>query len=459
MKKFKTISKYICGILAVIMISTLVSGCSLKSNTSTAPQTFVIWGFDDEDVWKPYIGEVQTQFLKGYDIKYVKKTLNDSYENDSLNSIMSGQGPDLWVIPSDWVYRHKDKLAPLPDALAKELKINIDQQYVPAVKTSVSFDGKIYGLTPTLETLLIYYNPKLFQAAADDYIIGHPNASEEEKSAALKLLGSPPITWTDFVECVKLLNKKNGNDIIRSGVAMGTSNNIKVSSDLLSLLMMQRGAKMVSDNVDMATFNLPDQKNELSGKNALDFYASFANPNSPQYSWNSSMPSDIESFVQGKTAMIFAYPAIENYFAQLFPNFKDFQGFNMPQIGENNESVIDYGKFNAMVTPKLSPNTNLAWQFINYMSNPVANSYSNTTRIAQSVKRTDLKPSLRDRGGSALGDQTQTAQGWIKGRYPLNTDNALRSAIDSVNTGNQDSKTAIDTAANTITNLLREDTW
>ena len=111
--------------------------------------------------------------------------------------------------------------------------------------------------------------------------------------------------------------------------------------------------------------------------------------------------------------------------------------------------------------PKTSAHADLAWQFVAFLSIDQASSYANTVKLASSAKQKDFKPSLRDRTGenNPGRSQSQTAKMWIKGRYPSGDDDALRTAIDNVVSGKQDSQSAIDLAANTITNLLRKETW
>lgn len=464
MRITKKYFKLVCAVIVAVMVSTLISGCSLRGNTSTAPKTFVIWGFDDEDVWKPIIKEAQKASLKDYDVKYAKKTLDDSYENNSLNSILSGQGPDVWAIPNDWVYRHKDKLAPMPDSLIKSSKINLDDQYVPAIKQSGYFDGKIYSLSPVVDSLMIYYNPTLMDSTLEEYNNNHKGSdNSENRKNATQLLGQIPSTWSTLIESSKLITQRNGDNIVRSGIALGTSNNIGNSDDILYALMLQNGAKLTSDDFKLATFNLPQNisgASNLPGKSALDFYTSFANPGSVNYSWSQSMPDSVESFTQDKVAMIIGYGSLSNYLAQIYPNFK-YKKAPLPQIGISNETVVDFASYNTYVVPKLSNNASNAWSFILSLSGDQASTYSNTVKLPVSNKNKSFQPSLKDREGSNSPDksQSQTAQMWVKGRYPKEINQIIKAMINNVNTGQQDSQTALDTAANATTNLLRKDTW
>lgn len=461
--KINKLIKALSGVLVLVLATTLISGCS--SRGTSAPKTFVIWAFDDEDVWKPIIKEAQKDALKGYEVSYVKKTLNDSYEDDALNSILSGQGPDVWAIPNDWVYRHKDKLAPMPEDLIKSTKLNLDEQFVPAIKQSCYFDNKLYALSPTVDTLMVYYNEKLIQSALDEFNAGHKGeANAEARKRASKLLGQIPTTWSDFSEASKLISARSGNGFSRSGVAMGTTNNVNNSQDILYALMLQDGTKMTSDDYSLATFNLPQAAptgtGEVPATKALEFYNSFSNSASANYSWNSSMPNNVEAFVNGQVGMIFGFESLSNHLAQVYPGFK-FKKAPLPQIGTANDVATDYASYLAFTVPKLSNHSGAAWQVINLLSTTQASSYANTVQISQSAKKKDFQVSLKDREGNTNPGklQTQTAKTWVKGRYPNEADSAVKTAIDNVVIGKQDAQSALDLAASTITTLLRKNTW
>lgn len=461
--KINKLIKALSGLLVLVLATTLISGCSSRNASTT--KTLTIWAFDDEDVWKPIIKEAQRDVAKGYEINYVKKTLNDSYEDDALNSILSGQGPDVWAMPNDWVYRHKDKLTPMPDSLIKSSKLNLDDQFVPAIKQSSYFDNKIYALSPTVDTLMVYYNEKLFQDTLDEFNASHKGETNAEaRKTATKLLSQVPTTWSDFTEASKLISVRSGSGFSRSGVAMGAANNINSSEDILYALMLQDGTKMTSDDYSLATFNLPQTTsagaNEVPATKALEFYNSFSNSASANYSWNSSMPNNIESFVNGQTAMIFGFESLSNHLAQVYPGFK-YKKAPLPQIGTANDIAKDYASYITFAVPKLSNFSEAAWQTINLLSTSEASSYANTVQISQSAIQKNFQISLKDReGNNSPGKlQTQTAQTWVKGRYPNEADSAIKTAIENVTVGQQGAQSALDLAASTITTLLRKNTW
>ena len=135
---------------------------------------------------------------------YKKQKLDSDYENRVLNAIASGAGPDVWAMPNAWVFRHTEKLAPMPEGIAKS--VNLDKQYVQSIKESVYINDKTYALSPSVEPLMVYYNPSVFSAASK----AHNEANKGDKEAikrANDLLTAPPKTWTDFVEASNIISQ------------------------------------------------------------------------------------------------------------------------------------------------------------------------------------------------------------------------------------------------------------
>ena len=458
MKKLLKISGYI---LIAAVFSIALSGCTKKKTTANPNASkMVVWSFEDEDVWKS-VGQEFEDGNKGLEFVYQKQTFDSGYENRVLNSILSGAGPDVWAMPNDWVYRHKDKLYPMPDKIKTATKTDLDNGFVPVIKQSVSFDGKIYALSPSAEPLIIYYNSKLFNAALNEYDDAHTGtANNDAREQAAKLLDQVPTNWTDFVEAVKLINKKDGNTITRSGVALGT-NKISNAKDVLYLLMLQNETKIVSDNLNLATFSLPTETaqntSDTPGLRALQFYTSFANPADPNYSWSDTLGNDVEAFVVGKVAMIFGYSSLQNALAQKYPDFQ-YRKASVPQLTAEPDKFIDFAKFTAFGVNTLSLNPDAAWDLVSTLAK--SSDYNSALRLytSKKVSSYDITVAARQTNNPD-GIELATAKTFTKGRYPLEFDQNILNAIYAVNNGVQDSKSALDLAASNITELLRKTSW
>jgi len=436
-----------------------LSGCT-KKKVATDPNAnkLVVWGFEDEDAWKE-IAEEFTSKNKGYDIVYKRQILNSEYEIKLLNSILSSEGPDVWEMPNDWIYRHSQKLIPLSEKDSAD--INLDS-FLPIVKQSVFINNKIYALTTNSQPLVILYNEDLIEKRTDEII--DSLGQEDARDSARSLLNNFPLTWDEFTEYTKLLTKKNGANIEISGVALGTDK-VTFSNDILYLLMYQNGTDIVSDNFELATFNLaketPKVTTEFPGRRALEFYTSFSNPKSPNYTWNDSLGNNIDAFANGKVATIFAYADTENYLKQKYPAFS-YNKAAVPQLySDDPAKITDYAKFYAYGVSNQTDKPELAWALVKMISGESSSATLNSSMgysSSQAIK--DQEPALTERDQSNPESiELLTSRTLIKGRYPVDFDNAIKNAITEVNRGVQDSGSALNAAANTITQLLTKNTW
>jgi ABC-type glycerol-3-phosphate transport system substrate-binding protein len=448
--------------MAAVFFSIALSGCgSTTTNTNPNAKKVRVWSFEDPSAWKSITQRFESK-ASGYTLVYTQQTLDAGYENRVLNSILSGAGPDVWSMPNDWVYRHKDKLTPMPDATAKTF--NIDQ-FVPSIKESVQFDNKIYALSPSSQPLMIYYNPKLFSQTSDNLYQSFPNPTEAQRAIIKKdsdLLSSPPQTWSDFVDAANLLTTKSGNNVQISGAALGTAGSSN-STDLLYLLMLQNETQILSSDNTMSTFNLPDQtatgQANTPGKRALDFYTSFANPASANYTWNDSLGNDVDAFGNGKAAMIFGYSDLQNTLLQKYPNLQYRKAF-MPQLSSDSAKFVDFAKFNAFGVSNWATNPTVSWQLVSMLSIDLADSYNSSDQLYTSQKSTNYDISMTNRvSNNPEKLELATAKSLVKGRFPIDFDNLIKDAISNVNKGILPSQAALDLAASKTTDLLRLKTW
>ena len=163
-------------------------------------------------------------------------------------------------------------------------------------------------------------------------------------------IATPPATWLDFDNAVKKITHVDSlGNINPSGAAMGMSSDastiiggkINRATDILTLLMMQSGVDMISPQTKQAAFadfTAATYGGQASpGESALAYYTKFSNPANPDYyTWNSQQHNSVDSFIEGKTAMMLNYswliPKIEskapklNFGTAKVPQNKDKNG-------------------------------------------------------------------------------------------------------------------------------------
>src|SRR3990167_8890482 len=62
---------------------------------------------------------------KSYKIEYIAYP-DSSYENEVINALASGKGPDFWIISQDMVLKNKDKISVIPFAYYPERNFRDD---------------------------------------------------------------------------------------------------------------------------------------------------------------------------------------------------------------------------------------------------------------------------------------------------------------------------------------------
>jgi multiple sugar transport system substrate-binding protein len=453
------------------------SGCTKQSNP-VYKVDLEIWGvFDSSDSLEKLTSEYKKINPHVGEIKYRKFTV-DSFNNDLINALASGQGPDLFWIHNTWGPSFKDKIEPAPDWLMTEKEFR--DNFVDVAAQDFVFDKKIYAAPLSVDSLALYYNKDIFNAQG---------------------ITKAPSTWEEFKEDVRKTTKIDQSDnIIQSGAAIGTAYNINRSTDILGLLMFQNGVQMTDSSNTEATFDnviaTGDGQGLRAGENALEFYTQFAKRNSSVYTWNPRMHYSVDAFYEGTSAMMinysWQYNTIKNKNSKL-----NFAVAPIPQV--NAGSPSNYANYWAMAisknkilssdkTGKLAQdgltegNYNKvrvyeAWQFLKYLTfkNNGSVTLFNSLNGNQAIFPTKIDPAetyLADTGKPAarkdlikkqmndvfLGSFAQgnlIAKSWYQ-FDPVQSEKILAEAIDSVNLGKETTYEALKTAANRVTQLMRK---
>jgi multiple sugar transport system substrate-binding protein len=292
--------------LSFLVIAALVlSGCGCKNSATNYEVRLEVWGlFDDSDVMAKAINAYQKRNPRVREINYKKLTV-DSYENDLLEALATGNGPDVFLIHNTWLPKHNDKLAAVPlDNLSSQSSeiLNVRQvkeQFVDVVSSDFVSGEKIYALPLSADSLGLYFNRDLLNQAG---------------------ISQPPQTWAEFDEAVKKMTKVDSfGNITLSGAAIGISSDaspgggkVNRATDILTLIMMQAGTEITDKETGVATFADFTIQNKsgnqiLPGEAAVAYYTKFSNPYNAEYCWNSAQHNSIDAFIEGKAAITLNY--------------------------------------------------------------------------------------------------------------------------------------------------------
>lgn len=279
--------------LVLALAMPLFSGCGNQTQSYAVP--LEIWGPLDESInynevigkyrgINPYVGE----------IKY-RKFSQDTYKQELLDALASGQGPDIFLISNSWLPSFENKIEAAPTPLFSQQDLNAN--FPDVVATDFMSGGKVFAVPLSVDSMQLYYNKDMFNSVG---------------------ITTPPMTWQQFSADVQKLTKVDAvGNISRAGTSLGTSQNVNRFADILSLLMLQNGVQLptgkgVSVKIDQGVLDSSGNVVQ-AGEQALGFYTQFAKTSllssltNPLYCWNSRQKDSLVAFAAGETAMMLNY--------------------------------------------------------------------------------------------------------------------------------------------------------
>lgn len=431
----------------VSLLALLGAGCGKAPDPTAAeaskPVALEMWGVvDDTDVYQPVI-DAYRKAHPNIQITYRRLRLEE-YEQKLLEGFADDRGPDLFLIHNDWTGKYLSKIQPMPKTvkigsltvsgsfgtnrswtLVEEPTIllrDYRNQYADVVShdtirrvaTNIPEPGmapimedKIVGMPISVDTLAMYYNKDLLNAAG---------------------VLEPATNWIDFQSQVQRIVKldQDGQNFAQMAVALGTGNNISRAVDILTILMVQNGAKMAND-FGVPTFHvmpmeLSSMREEPPAYSALSFYTDFANPNKETYTWNAAQPESLDAFTQGKTAFYFGYAYDLATIKARAPKL-NLGIAKLPQVSESSEKNMANYWF--WTVAKKSQSSDAAWHFLNYLTKPENSKLVLDIMKRPAARKALLAPQLDDEQIGVFASQVLTSLSWYKGNDP----NTVREAF------------------------------
>ena len=337
------------------------------------------WGlWEDDQIMKGVVDDYQ-RIHPNVEIKYAKQS-TVQYRERLQAAIDRSEGPDIFRFHNSWVPMIVNQLDAMPKDIYSDEEF--ENTFYPVASSDLKMGGNYYGIPLEIDGLLLFYNEDIL------------------KSANVQV----PSTWID-VQNVAFQNKLTvieNNKLITSAIALGTTDNIDHFSDILGLMFLQNGTKL-----NKSLFSCLDEKITSCSVEVLTFYHKFAEPGTPNYTWNETIDNSIIAFATGKVAMILA-PSWQTFTIQEIAknsntqlNFKTAQ---VPQLPCNTSSCppINWATYWVEGVAKTSKNKKAAWEFLKYLSSKevMIKLYSEQMKVRQlfgePYSRKDLADKLSD---------------------------------------------------------------
>ena len=457
---FSIIAFFAIGYALIMIYPDFKAPASSRENKKPIEVTLEFWGvWDNSDDWSKIIEkfENETYNFNGQEvnvsINYTKKEIGQ-YENDLSYLKQRDIEPNIFVINNNWLEKYADWLEPLNEnnAYAEEYELikygEITDIFPTETIRNLFFNNKLYGIPLYSDSLALFYNKDLFKDAKID---------------------SSPKTWNEFKTAIRKLTDINRrNEIVRPGAALGCGANINRSSDILALLMMQGGAKVIDGNRDI-DINKEIEVNTLNGiekrspgEKAIIFYTEFSDPKKNIYTWNNNQDDSIKAFAEGKVAMIITYSYQIKKLLALNSDL-NYGVSPMPQL--ENSTIVNFAN---VWTPVVSKNNNckieppeahskvdcakIAWSFLSFV-----NEKENVKLYLDSAKKAAARKDLiaeqieLNNKISVFASQAESAISYNK--FDERIDRILIEMIDAINLDRENWEKIVDEAVRKIEEL------
>jgi len=305
-----------CALFAVLVFSGAVK-IGKQDSAPGSLGTVTIWGTVGGDVMNNVIEEFNNNQNNLFTINYSQKSA-DTFNDELLEALASGKGPDLFLLPDYLGYKYTNKIYTIP--YTSYPLASFKNTFVGAGEVFMNSKG-ILALPLTVDPMVMYYNRTILDSNNIIY---------------------PPAYWDDFASLVSTITKKDDSkQIVKSAVALGQFSNITNAKDILATLFMQTGNTIVSERSNFYRGTLSEYAEGAPSTvlgSVLAFYTSFSDPLSQTYSWNRSLPPSKDYFSSEHLAFYFGFSSELQSLVNKNPN-QNFQIAAMPQIKNSNSKV------------------------------------------------------------------------------------------------------------------------
>ncbi len=431
MKNFQIVLVAVFIIAAIFGLLVFSGTIPLGEDDAPGGQgTVVLWGTFPAEIVNTHLSEF-SDANPDVTLTYVQKN-SDTFDNDLLEALASGKGPDILFLPDELTFHYGNKILTIP--YQNYPVASFKKNFAGAGEVFLT-SGGILAFPLTIDPLVMYYNRSTLDSEG---------------------IVDPPSNWDDFVNMAPTLTKRDeSNKIIKSATALGHFSNVSHAKDILATLFMQAGSKMVveSEGRLISDLGLSVPLGAFSPETALQFYTDFADPGKSVYSWNKSFPNSHDYFSTNNLAFYFGYASELKGLANKNPN-QNFWVDEVPQIKGSNFKVTG-ARVTGLAVSAFSQNQNTAFLVASALS-----SGNFAVRISEALgvapaRRDLLKVKPDDAYTPTFYASALYSRSWLD-PSPKDTDDIFRRMIDGVISGGMRPADAVADASAKMSILLNK---
>jgi len=429
MSKFQIIIIAVC-VIAVLVAVLIFAGVlpGFKKGAGGKAVEISMWGIFPEGKIRTLISDFNETNRDFFKINYSEKKSSD-YENELINNLAAGSGPDIWVLTQDLILKDKDKVYPIPFASYPER--NYRDNFIDSADLFISGQN-IIGLPLAVDPIVLYWNKDLFSSNS---------------------ISRPPQYWDEFLVDVQNLVKRDGaGNITQAGAALGEFQNVRNAKEILSMFILQADNPIVkSDTLNVV---LGERGGNLFDptESAVRFFNEFSNPGKTSYSWNKALPDSDKMFIAGSLAMYFGYASeLENIKAKN-PHL-NFDIAEVPQIRDGKIKAT-FARMYSLVISKKSPQVQAAFSaLLKLIDKDFSKSFSEAIGLGP-ARRDVLAGGTGDTFLSTVYKSTIMSRAWLE-PDPAQVSEIFKNMVESSATGQLKISEAVRDAKNKLEELIK----
>ncbi len=416
------------ALIAVLMLSGVIPGFSLGGGGGSAvPVT--MWGTIPYGQVSELIINLNDNNKNLFAITYIQKN-PATYDEELIDALASGKGPDLWVLREDSILKNKNKIVPISFESFSERAFK--DSFIGEGELFLSKNG-IIALPFTIDPIILYWNRDLFTSAD---------------------ISQPPKSWDEFVSASpKMTLRDSGGNITQAGSALGEFKNIDHSQDIVSLLILQTNNPIVDPVELKATLTESAGQPVNPAENAVRFFTEFSDPAKTTYSWNRSLSGSQKAFIAGTLAMYFGYASEYKDIAAKNPHL-NFDVSEVPQI-KNSSIKATFGRMEGLAVSKVSSSASAAMSAAIKLTEKNSIAKISGILFLPPVRRDLLSESAKDPALSVFYKSAIMSKGWLNPEAQESL-NIFRSLIEDTITGKKKISEAVRDASNKLNILLEK---
>ena len=392
------------------------------------------WGlWEPASVMQPVIDEFEDLY-PNIRINYSQQSFT-AYETTLYTRLQQAvataePAPDIFRIHNTWTPKFYRYLYPLPEQIMTAQEYS-ELFYPTSLRDFTAKDGNIYAIPWSIDGLMVFYNKTILEQAGFE---------------------RPPEDWDSFMDLAFSLTRKDvAGRIVQSGLAMGTSRNIRHSAEIISFLLLLEGVEVMDSTRTRISLDTP------AGQRVFRTYTDFARGDNAI--WSPALRSDLEMFFAGELAMMIAPSWRAFDIIEAAPTI-EFDTAPLPQLRENEENIF-YSTYWGEAVSRNTPHPLEAWAFVRFLSEreQQLNLFSNASRIrafGEPYSLVELGGEMRGRPYiSALAEMAPFMRS-----IPIGDEQAVHSAIDEaiieIVENGRNISTALREAEQNINNIISE---